>query len=216
MSNTLRMSNTLPRTSLRGSYSAERCHLCRTVGISTSKAGVFQISPHTIRHATSGPRGPGAVSSGRFRFVASEYVTFRYARATPFTRHVAVHQGGKGAPELLGRSATVRRVASWLVAPRLDRLETPGAPALGPAFDRIANRHASPGAILHATRSLGPSCMQREPRAILHTTRALGYPACTRPTAGCLDASPWPLMMTDCLTHHVPRRLVLTTRPPER
>ena len=179
MSNTSKQ-HIAPRTSLRGSYSAERCHLCCTVGISTSKAGIFQISPHTTStRAASTPAAPRPRRVPAFRGADSEFPIrarnrrkFEYARATPFTRHVAVHQGGKNAPELLGRSAAVRRVASWLVAPRLDRLETPGAPALGPAFDRIANRHASPGAILHATRasghpacnaSPGPSCIQREP-----------------------------------------------------
>ena len=133
-------------------------------------------STHTTRAVHTRPRPP-ARRDPRFRADSDVRHSragirkFEYARATPFTRHVAVHQGGKNAPELLGRSAAVRRVASWLVAPRLDRLETPGAPALGPAFDRIANWHASPGAILHATRASGHPAYNASPRlSCMHTT----------------------------------------------
>ena len=187
MSNTSKQ-HIAPRTSLRGSYSAERCHLCCTVGISTSKAGIFQISRVTVHtashhvHDARAERRPRPPPRGRaaFRLSAGRIPNFRFARGIDVnsnTRHTVYPScrgtpRGQNAPEHLGRSAAVRRVASWLVAPRLDRLETPGAPALGPAFDRIANRHASPGAILHATRasghpacnaSPGPSCIQREP-----------------------------------------------------
>ena len=172
------MSNTLPRTSLRGSYSAERCH-----------------------HHTSGPRLSTRARRGRFvravpiRCVGIRNVPIRTRHTVyPSCRGTPRGQRRSRAPRPLRHCAARRFVVGRAAArPARDPGRTRSWPRIRSHRQSACQSRGHPA----CNASLWPSCMQREPRAILHTTRALGYPACTRPTAGCLDASPWPLMTSD-------------------
>ena len=193
MSNTLRMSNTLPRTSLRGSYSAERCHLCRTVGISTSKAGVFQISPHD--HHTTHERSTRA----RRRFVRAVPIRCVGIRNVPIRTRHTVYPSCRGTPRGQKRSRAPRPLRHC-AARRFVVGRAAARPARDPgrtrSWPRIRSHRQS------ACQSRGHPACNAEPRAILHATRAPGHPAYNAsPRLSCMHT-------THC---RVPRRLSLAS-----